>query len=272
LAPGQQRSPSPPQARQVPAPPPPHTEKGAVQPTSPEQHGWPILPQAPAAQPPAVHWVPFEQFCPAATHSETLPGARPSQHPPASHALPSQQGWPAPPQAWHWFVSWLQARPAAVQKFAAAPPMQQGWPTPPHGVPPCPPVEQLDPVALQTPSAPLHGMSAATHPLPEQQPFEAQLFFSQHGCAVPPQATIDPAAQTMPLADDSPEARQVPPLQQPPPEQLLPGQHAWPGAPQAVQLPPEQVAPPLQGVASATHSCGPGSQHPVVQVLCAQHG
>ena len=65
---------------------------GAVQVRLPAvpQHGSPILPQAPAAQPPLLH-IPFEplQSLPLAT--QTPPFAL-SQQPPFRHELLSQQG------------------------------------------------------------------------------------------------------------------------------------------------------------------------------------
>lgn len=82
----------------------------AVHSTPEPQHAWPILPHAPAMQPPFEHipWVPG-QAEPLATQVMLLV----SQQPPLAQLLPSQQGWPGPPQAAH--LPPLQVIPEAVQ-------------------------------------------------------------------------------------------------------------------------------------------------------------
>ena len=56
------------------------------------QQASPAFPQLPAAHPPALHWVPFEQAEPLITHTGNLPLTAWSQQPPLPHTLPWQQG------------------------------------------------------------------------------------------------------------------------------------------------------------------------------------
>lgn len=104
---------------------------------------------------------------------------------------------------------------------------------------------------LQVPSVEPHELPEAMQRPPTQQRLVEHVLRAQHGCAVPPQLTIEPSLQTVPaLGPSSPLARQMPLLQHPPPAQVL-LQHAWPGPPQARQVPalqtlPAPQTPPLQ--------------------------
>ena len=74
---------------------------------------------------------------------------------PARQVLPgSQQGWPSAPHSRHWLPR--QVVPEREQK---PPSPQQGWPTPPQTTP----WEKQDPLSVQVPAPPPHGVPAATH-------------------------------------------------------------------------------------------------------------
>jgi hypothetical protein len=137
--------------------------------------------------------------------------------------------------------------PDCVQKSLAFPapfglPGQQAAPLDPQedGVPPAQRFRK------QVPSVEPHELPEATQRPPTQQRFCVHVLRAQHGCPVPPQATIEPSLQAVPaFGPSSPLARQMPPVQHPPPAQLLP-QHAWPGPPQARQVPALQTLPAPQ--------------------------
>jgi hypothetical protein len=110
VRPGQQRSPSPPQAPQKsPFVQVVHAEVQVV----PLQHcsaGWP---HAPLSQPPFMHVPPVAPHeLPDATHICASRG--PTQQPPSAQLSNSQQGWPGPPHVAH-CPARVQTVPAATQ-------------------------------------------------------------------------------------------------------------------------------------------------------------
>jgi len=171
---------------------------------APKQHGWPAAPQA--TQLPGV---PLAEFRPL--HANPEPVQVPNEPPP-------QQGCPSAPQVPHWLVTDAPSKHPSEPVQAVGPPSvgnrgveQQVCPAPPQvsHIPPdvCPALRPEQPrPELQVPPRPQQGSMEA--PQDSQVP------------AAP--ASVCPTQVSL-------ELWQVPPF---------PAQHAWPEAPQFLQVPP----------------------------------
>ena len=280
VVPGQQASPAPPHAWQVPAPPSTRpTHPRPLWQLLPAQQAWPLAPQsshvAAAPRPGLLHPSPALEVLFAQHASPEPPHALHTRAPPSTAEQISE--------AWHWLVAapWQHASPEvpqatqvlfvhraplAVQNCAAppkpplsTPPPQQASPTPPHGVPVAVLVHEpvLDEQVPVTPVA-LHACPAATQvrvaaPPPSgamgmQQPFALQAFPAQQGSPGAPQAgaVLEPPAPPLPIfASPWPPvptlASARPPVPTLPPAPPLPPPPAPPWP--APPIPPEPLPP-----------------------------